>query len=166
MKRDARLAPLSRDHHRAIAQVDDETLAVLSRLHQGTDLDLLDELRHRDALNQKRALREAEELQVAEKKAGRIKKARIKLELNTGAGGKAFGSITTMDILTAMAEFDKKLADIDRHDILLDKPIKHTGDFEIPIKLHPDVTAILKVKVTASTDQGTDDEGPDEEGDE
>jgi large subunit ribosomal protein L9 len=108
-------------------------------------------LRHRDSLNQKRALREAEELQKAEKKAGRIKKARLKLELSTGQGGKAFGSITTMDISAAMAAFDKKLADIDRHNILLDKPIKSTGDFEIMIKLHADLTVPLKVKVSAVT---------------
>ena len=106
-------------------------------------------LRHRDALNQKRALREAEELQLAEKKAGRIKKARLKLELATGQGGKAFGSITTMDLSAAMAAFDKKLADIDRHNILLDKPIKSTGDFEVMVKLHPDLTVPLKVKVSA-----------------
>lgn len=109
-------------------------------------------LRHRNALEQKRALREAEELQLAEKKAGRIKKARLKLELATGQGGKAFGSITTMDLAAAMAGFDKKLADIDRHQILLDKPIKTTGDFEIMIKLHPDLTVPLKVKVSAKAD--------------
>src|SRR5210317_1215517 len=62
-------------------------------------------LRHREALNQKRALREAEELQRAEKKAGRIKKARLKLELSTGQGGKAFGSITTIDLLAGLAAF-------------------------------------------------------------
>jgi len=110
-------------------------------------------LRHRDALNQKRAMREAEELQKAEKKAGRIKKARIKLELATGQGGKAFGSITTIDLQAAMAGFDKKLAEIDRHDILLDKPIKTTGDFEIMVKLHPDITVPLKVKVSAKASE-------------
>jgi len=113
-------------------------------------------LRHRDALNQKRALREAEELQVAEKKAGRIKKARLKLELNTGQGGKAFGSITTMDLLAGMAAFDKKLAGIDRHDILLDKPIKSTGDFEVMVKLHQDITVPLKVNVSAVPVEGAD----------
>lgn len=115
-------------------------------------------LRHRDALNQKRALREAEELQLAEKKAGRIKKARLKLELATGQGGKAFGSITTMDLSAAMAAFDKKLADIDRHNILLDKPIKSTGDFEVMVKLHPDLTVPLKVKVSAKVAEGSEEE--------
>ena len=121
-------------------------------------------LRHREALNQKRALREAEEMQLAEKKAGRIKKARLKLELATGQGGKAFGSITTMDISAAMAEFDKKLADIDRHNILLDKPIKSTGDFEIMVKLHADLTVPLKVKVSAkAAEEGAQEETSSEE---
>ena len=115
-------------------------------------------LRHREALNQKRALREAEELQLAEKKAGRIKKARLKLELATGQGGKAFGSITTIDLQAAMAAFDKKLADIDRHNILLDKPIKSTGDFEVMVKLHQDITVPLKVKVSAVAASPTDEE--------
>ena len=120
-------------------------------------------LRHREALNQKRALREAEELQLAEKKAGRIKKARLKLELATGQGGKAFGSITTMDLSAAMAAFDKKLADIDRHNILLDKPIKSTGDFEVMVKLHQDITVPLKVKVSAKPVEGAEDEDAEEE---
>jgi len=115
-------------------------------------------LRHREALNQKRALREAEELQIAEKKAGRIKKARLKLELSTGQGGKAFGSITTMDLLAAMAAFDKKLADIERHDILLEKPIKSTGDFEVMVKLHADITVPLKVNVSAVKVDGADED--------
>jgi large subunit ribosomal protein L9 len=123
-------------------------------------------LRNIESLKAARAKREADEMSTALTLASRLNKQRIKLELATGQGGKAFGSITTMDIHRALEEADKKFGNIDRHVIELEKPIKHTGDFEIPIKLHPDVTAILKVKVTASTDQGTDDEGPDEEGDE
>lgn len=120
-------------------------------------------LRNIESLKASRALRETEEMNTALALASRLNKQRIKLELATGQGGKAFGSITTMDIHRALEEADKKFGNIDRHIIELEKPIKHTGDFEIPIRLHPEVTAILKVKVTASSDEGADsDEAQDE----
>ncbi len=122
-------------------------------------------LRNIESLKASRAKREAEEMSSALTLASRLNKQRIKLELATGQGGKAFGSITTMDIHRALEEADKKFGNIDRHAIELEKPIKHTGDFEIPIRLHSEVTAILKVKVTASSDGSEDAASGEAEGD-
>ena len=67
----------------------------------------------------------------------------------TGETGKAFGSVTAKDIEDKLAaEADIK---IDRHRIRLERPIKETGEIEVPIHLHGDVTATLKLEVKAHT---------------
>lgn len=107
-------------------------------------------LRHLNSLKSLRAEREAKELQEAEKTASKLKKLKLKLTLQTGQGGKAFGSITTMDIAKAVAESAK--VELDRHLFELDKPIKSTGTFEIPVKLHAQVSCFVKLTVTAGED--------------
>ncbi len=104
-------------------------------------------LRHIENLKKVRAKREADELAEAEKTAGKLKKVKLKLTLATGANGKAFGSITTIDIAKALEEQSKIV--IDRHQIQLDKPIKSTGKHEINVKLHNDVTCFIRLDVAA-----------------
>ena len=118
-------------------------------------------LRHIESLKKSRALREANELEAATKLANRLNKQRLKFELITGQGGKAFGSITTKDIQENLAETDRQFRDIERRQIHLAKPIKGTGDFDVEIKLHPEVTAVLKLKVSAKVVEGS--ESADEE---
>ena len=103
-------------------------------------------LRQIDALKAKRAEREARELNEAEELARRIGKARIMFTLATGETGKAFGSVTAQDIVNRLK--NELGAEIDRHKIVLERPIKDTGEHEIAIKLHHDVTAqfVFQVK--------------------
>ncbi len=119
-------------------------------------------LRHLNHLKAVRAEREAKELQEAEKIASKLKKLKLKLTLQTGQGGKAFGSITTIDIAKAVLESSAKV-ELDRHQIQLEKPIKNTGTFEVPVKLHGDVNCFLKVTVTAAGGEGTTEEAEGEE---
>lgn len=100
-------------------------------------------------LKAKRAEREGRELNEAEELASRINKLRLNLTLDTGASGKAFGSITAKD-LTDRIETELQNVKLPRHAVVLDKGIKESGDHEVPVKLHPDVTAKLKVKVAAN----------------
>ena len=113
-------------------------------------------LRHIEALKAERARREAEELLEAQQIANRIAKLKPKFELSTGQGGKAFGSVTNIDI-------HKKLEAagiiVDRHAIELEKPIKKSGKTEVSITVHPQVSALLTITVKAedsgeSADQG------------
>lgn len=115
-------------------------------------------LRNLNNLKAVRAEREAKELQEAEKIASKLKKLKLKLTLQTGQGGKAFGSITTMDIAAAVAESAAKV-ELDRHQIQLEKPIKSTGTFEVPVKLHADVNCFLKITVSAESEEGAAAEG-------
>jgi large subunit ribosomal protein L9 len=114
-------------------------------------------LTHVEKLKELRAKRESEEQGEAEKVAAKLKKLKLKLTLSTGAGGKAFGSITTIDIAKAVEDQGK--ITIDRHTIQLDKPIKTTGKHEIPVKLHNDVNCFLKLTVVAEgSSESADDE--------
>lgn len=76
--------------------------------------------------------------------AHRIEELELTLARQAGEGDKLFGSVTTIDLERALGE---KGVEIDRKRILLQEPIKSLGDFQVPVKLHPEVTAVLKVKV-------------------
>lgn len=109
-------------------------------------------LRQIENLRRVRAEREATELAEAQKIAGKLKKLKLKLTLATGQGGKAFGSITTIDIAKAVK--DESGIEIDRHHIELDKPIKSTGTFDVPVKLHSEIDCFLKLTVIAEGAEG------------
>ena len=103
-------------------------------------------LRHVEALKANRAAREAEELVGFQELAAKISKIKPKFTLSTGQGGKAFGSVTNMDI---HKELEAAGIVIDRHAIELDKPIKKSGKSEVTVRLHPEVTATLTISVDA-----------------
>lgn len=68
----------------------------------------------------------------------------LTLTLNLGADGKAFGSVTAHDIIEALAREGLR---VERHAVELEHPIKTLGVYDVPIRLHPDVIALLKVWV-------------------
>ena len=105
-------------------------------------------LRKLDALKQKRAEREARELNEAEELGRRIGKARLIFTLETGETGKAFGSVTAQDIVNRLK--NELGTEIDRHKIVLERPIKDTGEHEVAIRLHHDVTAQLVFQVKSA----------------
>ncbi|MCX6865512.1 MAG: hypothetical protein NTV46_04715 [Verrucomicrobia bacterium] len=78
--------------------------------------------------------------------ATKIAKLQPKFTLSTGQGGKAFGSVTSMDIHKQL-EADGIV--IDRHAIELEKPVKKSGKTEITVRLHPQVIATLTISVDA-----------------
>jgi large subunit ribosomal protein L9 len=100
-----------------------------------------------EALKVARAEREAEELNAAQALAKKISKFRPKFTLETGQAGKAFGSITSIDIHKELAEGG---IEVERHAIELDKPIKGSGKHQVEIQLHPDIKATLSFNVEAT----------------
>ena len=70
----------------------------------------------------------------------------LTMPVKTGEEGKLFGSVTNMDIEKALRE---KGFDVERRKIHLAEPIKTLGDFEVPVRLAVDVTAVVKVSVVA-----------------
>lgn len=95
--------------------------------------------------NAKREEQLAQDKADAETLAQKLSKEQIVIKTKTGEGGRLFGSITSMDIAEAIKEQSGE--DIDKRKIILEKPIKETGISEIEIKLFPDVSAKLEVKV-------------------
>ena len=111
-------------------------------------------LRQLTAHKQKRAEREARELNDAQELARRIGKAKFVFTLETGESGKAFGSVTAQDIVNRLK--NEVGAEIDRHKISLERPIKDTGEHDVAIKLHHDVTAQLVFQVKSATEPKPD----------
>lgn len=71
----------------------------------------------------------------------------VTLTHKCGEEGKLFGSVTNMEIAAFLKD---KGFDIDRKKIVLEDVIKHTGDFTASVKIHPEVTATIKVTVSAA----------------
>lgn len=86
-------------------------------------------------------------LESAKKAAEKLEQTELKMTAKAGTAGKLFGSITSK----AIAEQLKKLhkLDIDRRLIDVGDGIKSIGTTEVPIKLHTEVSATLKVTVEA-----------------
>ena len=106
-------------------------------------------LKRLNLLKGKRAEREARELNEAEELARKINKVKLEFILETGETGKAFGSVTAKDIEDKL-QAEAGIA-VDRHRIRLERPIKESGELEVPIHLHGDVTATLKLEIKAHT---------------
>ncbi|MCW1924989.1 50S ribosomal protein L9 [Luteolibacter arcticus] len=104
-------------------------------------------LRHVENLKAARAQREAVELEGAKELATKISKLRPKFTLELGQGGKAFGSVTSLDI---HKELEAAGIKIDRHAIELEKPIKKSGKSDVIVRVHPEVTTILTINVEAN----------------
>lgn len=104
-------------------------------------------LRQIENLQAARAKRETEELNKAQELASKISRMKPKFTLDVGKNGKAFGSVTSIDLHKALEE---KGASIDRTAIQLAKPIKSTGKTDVEIKLHSDVTTSVTVTVEAA----------------
>ena len=78
--------------------------------------------------------------------AKEVEKATVRVTMKAGEGGKVFGSVSSKEIAT---EAKKQFGlDIDKKKIQLTEPIRTFGTTEVPVKLHPQVTATLKVSVT------------------
>jgi large subunit ribosomal protein L9 len=88
--------------------------------------------------------REASERGDAEKLAGLLSGFVVTITRKSGEGNHLFGSVTSLDVAEALAA---KGYQIDRRKIQLDEPIKYLGEYEVPLRLHRDVAANVKVQV-------------------
>jgi large subunit ribosomal protein L9 len=90
------------------------------------------------------AKREAAEHGQATAQADLLKDVTLEFARKVGEHGVLYGSVTSMDIAEALAS---KGYEIDRRRVVLKDPIKEPGEFEVPVKLHREVTTKLKVVV-------------------
>ena len=86
-----------------------------------------------------------EQLDAAKQFAEDLAKLEVVVKIKAGEGGKVFGSVSSKEI--AIAAKDQCGVELDKKKIQLADPIKTFGVHEVAIKLHPQVTGSLKVKV-------------------
>src|SRR5438270_6930814 len=105
--------------------------------------------RRLEALKQRRAEREAHDLNTMAELSKSISKLLCVITVKTGEDGKMFGTVTSGMIADQLkTQFEISL---DKRKIHLEQPIRTLGDHEVELRLHPNVTSSLKVRVESST---------------
>jgi large subunit ribosomal protein L9 len=105
--------------------------------------------RRLESLQKRRAEREAHELNTMVELSKSLQKLLCVITVKTGEDGKMFGNVTSGSIADQLkTQFDIAL---DKKKIHLEKPIRALGEFEVEMRLHPDVNTTLKVRVESST---------------
>ncbi|MDP2891667.1 MAG: 50S ribosomal protein L9 [Bacillota bacterium] len=88
---------------------------------------------------------EEQQKKLAKETAKILEGSVIELSAKAGEGGKLFGSITSKEIAAAIKQ--SKGLDVDKRDIILEDPIKHTGDFSVSMHLAEGVSCRIIIKV-------------------
>ncbi len=102
------------------------------------------------ALEKRRAEKEKElaaKREEFEELARKLSSLEIAISADAGEGGKLFGSVTPQDIAEAVQRCSQ--IEIDKKKIDLADPIKVVGEYSVPVKIFKDISASLKIKVTA-----------------
>lgn len=95
--------------------------------------------------NQRAEKDAAENLAAAQQLAEDLKTKQVEVKIKAGEGGRTFGSVSTKEIAEAVK---KQLnLELDKKKMQLTDPIKALGFYDVPFKLHPQVTATLRVHV-------------------
>ena len=104
----------------------------------------IQELEHHQRLIEERVHKDRGD---KERERDRIQGVTLEVSTQVGEEGKLFGSVTVVQIAELLAE---KGIEVDRRRIELDHPIKETGEHRVPIRLHRDVIAEIRVVVAAA----------------
>ena len=90
------------------------------------------------------AHKEAVDSDEAKIMASQLAKVKVTIPVKVGEEGRVFGAVTAKDISDALKE---QRIDIDKKKIEIKEPIKATGSYEVLIRVHPEITAIIEVTV-------------------
>ena len=104
-------------------------------------------VRHLEKQKEIAAEKKAAEKAAAVEQAEKIKEIAVVIKTKAGDGGKIFGSITSKDIAEALQNQHK--ITVDKKKIQLANPVKMTGEMDVAIKLYPEVSTTLRVKIIA-----------------
>ena len=88
-----------------------------------------------------------ENLEAAQAMAKEISEWLVETKIRAGEGGRTFGSVSSKEICTAVKEqyhVEKK-----KKKVVVEEPIRTLGTVEVKVKLHPQVTAVMRVHVSA-----------------
>ena len=87
-----------------------------------------------------------EQLDAAKALAADLESKIVVVKIKAGEGGKTFGSVSTKEIAAALKE--QHQIEIDKKKLQLAEALKNFGSYEVTVKLHPQVTGKVTVKVT------------------
>lgn len=106
-----------------------------------------------EALRQRRAEREAHEFNTMSELSKSISKLIAVIAVKTGEDGKMFGAVTSGTIADQLkTQFDISL---DKKKIHLEQAIKALGEYDVELRLHPDVVTTMKVRVESNAPKPT-----------
>jgi large subunit ribosomal protein L9 len=108
-------------------------------------------LRRVETLRKRREEKQAAQLQEFNGLAKKLAKQSCTITTAAGADGKLFGSVTAADISKALRS---EGMEVDRRKIVLEHPIRELGVYDIDVKLHPEVSAKVKVWIVAEEAAG------------
>jgi large subunit ribosomal protein L9 len=103
-----------------------------------------------EQMKQSALRRSAKEKSDAQQLVAQMEQVELVFERKVGENEHLFGSVTSSDIAHAL---EQKGYSVDRRKVQLDEPLKQLGEFHIPVKLHREVSAHIKVTVNAEGEQ-------------
>ncbi len=100
------------------------------------------------AIRKARKAREIASLDDAKAIRDSLQSKPVVVEAKAGQSGRLFGAVTTAEIASAVAAAEGPK--VDKRKIEIGQPIKSTGDYTVSVRLHPEVSATVAVKVVAA----------------
>jgi large subunit ribosomal protein L9 len=98
-----------------------------------------------DSIQKARSAREIAGVEQAQEIRGTIESLKVQLHTRAGESGRLFGAVTAADIVSAVKSSGGP--DIDKRRVELGNPIKAVGDHQVSVRLHPEVSATIKLEV-------------------
>lgn len=86
----------------------------------------------------------------AKELAEKIEKHSFTIMVKTGESGRLFGSVTNANVAKALEENGFT---VDKHDVLLDEPLKEVGVYTVEVRVHPEVTAKAKIWIVEEKEE-------------
>jgi large subunit ribosomal protein L9 len=108
-------------------------------------------LRQAELMQRARVDREQKAKEAAAAKVADLANSPVYISARAGEGGRLFGSVTKSDVARGIEE---QLGEVvDRHNVMLDDPIRVLGSHQVEVKLHEEVNALVTVEVIAHEEE-------------
>ncbi|GHC73705.1 50S ribosomal protein L9 [Nocardiopsis terrae] len=101
-----------------------------------------------DLIQRARKARDIRTLDEAQQVAGRVGALNVRLKQRAGQGGRLFGSVTPADVVEAVKAVGGP--ELDKRRIEIKNPIKSVGDYKVQVRLHPEVSATIKLEIVGA----------------
>ncbi|WP_159945713.1 MULTISPECIES: 50S ribosomal protein L9 [unclassified Nocardiopsis] len=101
-----------------------------------------------DLIQRARSARDIRSLDEAQQVAGQVNALTVRLQQRAGEGGRLFGSVTPADIADAVKATGGP--QLDKRRIEIKNPIKSVGSHKVQVRLHPEVSATIKLDVVGA----------------